>query len=151
MDAFRQSRGDFGQPCLDAGDDGLSIGAAQAKHQALYSFTLTVLGNRAVAGEAAQSHSGDIGDTHDVAVGGLQNNGVYVVDRSNCTFGPHQQSLFAISQATAAIIAIVGFEHCLQILQGQATGRQILRIGHHFKGSYFAAQTVDVGDAGNGA
>jgi hypothetical protein len=150
-DALGQGRGNFGQPGFDAGDHGLRIGAAQAEHQALHRFALAIFGDCAIAGQATKANFSDIGNSHDVAILGLQNNGFYVVDRTNGPFGPHQQRFFAIGQAAGAVVAVIGFQYGLQILQRQTAGGQALRVGHDFKGADFAAQTIHIGDAGNGA
>jgi hypothetical protein len=100
------------------------IGAAQAEHQAFDRLALAALGDCAVAGQGAEAHRGDIGDAHHVAIRGLQNNGFYVVDRANGPFGAHQQGFFAIGQAAGAVVAVVGFQYGLQILQRQAARGQ---------------------------
>ncbi len=150
-DALRQGRRDLGQPRLDAGHDALGVGAAQAEHQPLHRFALTISGHRTIAGQGAETDFCDIADAHHLAVPGLQNDGFYVVDRTDRPFGAHQQGFLAIVEAAGAVVAVVGFQHRLQILQRQAAGGQALRLRHDLEGAHLAAQAVDVGDAGDGA
>ena len=117
----------------------------------MHRFALAIFGDCAIAGQATKANFSDIGNSHHVAILGLQNNGFYVVDRTNGPFGPHQQGFFAIGQAAGAVIAVIGFQYGLQILQRQTASGQALRIGHDFKGTDLAAQTIHIGDAGNGA
>ncbi len=56
----------------------------------MHRLTLTIFGHCAIAGQAAETDFGDIGNAHDIAVSGLQNYGFDVVDRSNRSFGADQ-------------------------------------------------------------
>ncbi len=129
----------------------MGIGPAQAEHQSLDGFAFTALGHRTIAGERAETDRGDIGDSDHIAVLGLQNNGFDVIDRLDGPFGANQQCFFAVIQPAGAVVAIVGFEDGLQILQRQTARSQQLRVGYDFKGAHFTTQTVDVSDAGNRA
>jgi hypothetical protein len=106
---------------LDAGDHALGIGAAQAEHQALHRFALAILGHRAVAGQRAETHLGHIADAHRHAVFGLQNDARTSSTVTDRPFGTHQQRFLAIVQAAGAVVAVVGFQHGLQLFQRQAT------------------------------
>ena len=149
--AFRERRRDLRQLRLDPGHHALCVGAAQSEHQALDRFALTILGHGAVAGQRTETDFRDVADAHDIAILCLNDNGAYVVEIADRTFGPHQQRFLAIGQAAGAIVAVVRFQRRAQLLDRQAAHREQLRLRDDLEGAYFAAQAVHIGNAGNRA
>ena len=54
-------------------------------------------------------------------------------------------------ETTGTVIAVIGFEHALNVLEIDAAGGKQLGVGTDFKGPHFAAQAIHVGDARNRA
>ena len=94
---------------LDAVDDGLGVGAAQAQHQCPDRLALAIGGHHAVARHGADAHVGDVADANDGGrAAGRDDDVAHVVERLDAAVGAHQQRFLAFAHAAGAVVAIVG-------------------------------------------
>jgi hypothetical protein len=94
---------------------------------------LAVLGDHAVARDAAFTHLCHIAQAHRHALVVLDDDGAQIVLRLDAALGAHQQHLVAFAQPAGAVVAVVGLDGSLDLCRRQPHRGQLDRIGHTSK------------------
>ena len=155
LHAFWQAGLDLLQARLHVVHQLARIGTAQSQHQPLHGLALAVLRDAAVACQCAQAHLGHIAHAYGRCCGlpilRAHDNGAQIVQAGDAAVAAHQQRLFATEQAPGAVVAVVGGQRVLQLLQRHAPRRQPGHVGCHLESLNQSTQGVHVGHPGDAA
>ncbi len=146
--ALRQGGCEFGEFRVHTFHYLLRVRAAQTEHQAFHRFAFPVHGHHAIARQAADADLGDVADADRVVARVGDHDVFHVVQCLDAAFGAYQQRFVAVTQASCAIVAVVGLQRLLQLQHGESACSKCGVIGDHFEAARQAAQRIDIGYAG---
>ena len=150
-DTLRQRRRQLLELGMDAAHHLARVGPAQGQHQTLDRLPAAVARDRAVAGQGAEAHLGDIGDPHRLTDIAPDHDGSEILQRLDRALAAHQQHLLARAQTPGAVIAVVRRDRGGQVRQTDPPRGHARIVRHHLEAGDQAAERVHIGHAGHGA